>query len=500
MKIPEIGEIRKPSKTLAGVTPIAVMCCPRKCKHGTCVYCPSLDVPQSYTPKSPPVLRAEVLGYDAYEQVKSRLKAFDLMNHPISKIEIIIMGGNFLDYPKNYQYEFVKSIYEALNHGLRKGRKSGSLERAKKKNEKAKHRCVALCIESRPDTILKKGVVKRLLEFGCTRVEIGVQCLDDKIYKRVNRGHGIREVVEASQKLRDSGFKIGYHMMLGLPGMDFKKDVKMFKTLFSDNRFKPDQLKIYPTQVLEGAVLGKWYKRGRYKPYTEKQLLRLIVRIMKIIPNYCRVMRVMREIPPEYLIAGTTRIDLRREIENSLRKENAKINEIRFREIGFALRDLKKGERVDNNLGLKVSKYSASEGEEYFLEFVNTEQKLNSIIYGGSSKLLNFSSVSQSINKSQILCDKNNILFGLLRLRIINGKGFVRELHVYGQALAIGEKKKGIQHSGLGKQLMKKAEEICLSEGVSKLFVISGVGVREYYRKLGYKLEGEYMVKTFKKF
>ena len=457
MKLPNANEIRKPSKTLAGVTPIAVMCKPRKCKHGTCLYCPTLDVPQSYTPKSPPVLRAERLAYDASEQVKSRLKAFTLMNHPTQKIEIIIMGGNFLDYPISYQYDFVKRIYDALNN-----RKSKNLDSAKKLNEKAVHRCVALCIETRPDTINNK-IIKRILEFGCTRVELGVQCLNDKIYKFVNRGHKVKDVIKATRMLKEGGFKIGYHIMVGLPLSCIGKDFLMFKELFKNEDFKPDQLKIYPCQVIKGAGLERLYKHGKYKPYTLEEIEKLVIRIMKIIPNYCRVMRIMREIPPDYLIAGTTRIDLRKDIEENLKKGVRKdnINEIRFREIGFAIRD---NIKINRNIKLKITKYNASKGQEYFLEFVN----------------------------------KDNILFGLLRLRIEKEFAIIREIHIYGQALEIGEKAKLLgQHSGLGKKLMKKAEEISVDEGKNLLKVISGIGAREYYKKLGYKIdkEGIYMIK-----
>ncbi|MEK6936034.1 MAG: tRNA uridine(34) 5-carboxymethylaminomethyl modification radical SAM/GNAT enzyme Elp3 [Nanoarchaeota archaeon] len=464
MKPPLKNEVRKPSKTLAGVTPIAVMCKPKKCKHGTCLYCPSLNVPQSYTPKSPPVLRASRLKYDAYEQVKSRLNAFEVMHHPTSKIELIIMGGNFLDYPIKYQNEFIKKIYDALNN-----KKSKTLEQAKKLNEKAKHRCVALCLETRPDTILQTGIIKRMLKFGCTRVELGVQCLDDKIYKLVKRGHLIKQVIEATELLKNNGFKIGYHMMLGLPKSNIKKDFEMYRKLFSDERFKPDQLKIYPCQVLCGAKLVKLFQEKKYIPYNQKQTEELIIKIMEIIPNYCRVMRVMREIPPEYLVAGTIRIDLRKNVEDFLIKKKARIEEIRFREIGFALRDLKKGKKINHKLNLKITKYHSSKGTEYFLEFVN----------------------------------KNNILFGLCRLRIgIKCKkpfAFIREIHVYGQALGIGEKAKEFgQHKGLGKELMKKAEGITKENKINILKVISGVGVRQYYKKLGYKLDnqGIYMEKT----
>jgi elongator complex protein 3 len=463
MKPPEKNEIRKPTKTLAGVTPIAVMCKPKKCKHGTCLYCPSLNVPQSYTPKSPPVLRAERLDYSPYQQIRSRLNAFEAMHHPTDKIELIIMGGNFLDYPELYKLEFVKACYDALNN-----KKSKNLEQAKKINEKAKHRCVALCIESRPDTIVNnKNLIKEILEFGCTRVELGVQCLDDKIYKIVNRGHKLREVIESTKLLKNFGFKVGYHMMLGLPGSNKKKDFEMFKKLFKDERFKPDQLKIYPCQVIRGAKLAKLFKKGKYKPYTKEEIQTLVIKIMKIIPNYCRVMRIMREIPPEFLIAGTTRIDLRKDIEEKLRKDKTKINEIRFREIGFESRDKLPKDKINMDLKLKVTKYGTSGGEEYFLEIVN----------------------------------KDNILFGLARLRINKDstsemKAIVREIHVYGQSLAIGEKSNTIgQHSGFGKWLMGEAESITRKNKVEDLFVISGVGVKEYYKKLDYKPQASYMHK-----
>jgi len=452
MKIPEPGEIRKPTKTLAGVTPIAVMCKPKKCKHGTCLYCPSLNVPQSYTPKSPPVLRASRLKYSSYEQVKSRLNAFNVMNHPTDKIEMIVMGGDFLEYSPKYQEEFIKGIYNALNN-----KKSKTLEQAKKLNEKTKHRCIALCIETRPDSITKKNIQK-MLNWGATRVELGVQCLDDEIYKFVNRGHKIKDVIEATQKLKEAGFKIGYHMMLALPKSNPKKDLKMFKELFKNQNFKPDQLKIYPCQVLKGAKLMQLYKKGLYHPYSKDDTQNIIIKVMKIIPNYCRVMRIMREIPPEFLIAGTTRIDLRKDVDLALKTKKTKIKEIRFREIGFALRDLKKGQKINQNLKLKITKYKASKATEYFLEIVN----------------------------------KQNILFGLLRLRIDKKtkQAIIREVHVYGQALSIGEKAKEFgQHAGLGKQLITEAEKITKKNKIPLLKIISGIGVREYYKKLKYKLD-----------
>ncbi len=458
---PKNGEVRKPTKTLAGVTPIAVMCKPKSCQHGTCLYCPSLDVPQSYTPKSPPVLRAERLNYSPGKQVKSRLNAFEVMNHPTSKIELIVMGGNFPEYTTEYKYNFIKECYDALN-----GKKSKNLSQAKKLNEKAKHRCVALCIEGRPDTIVKnKESVNELLDFGCTRVELGVQCLDDEIYRKINRGHTVKDVIEATKLLRAAGFKIGYHMMLGLPFSNEKKDLKMFEQLFASADFKPDQLKIYPCQVIKGSKLVELYKRKKYRPYSKKKIQEIVIKIMKMIPNYCRVMRIMREIPPEFLVAGTLRIDLRKDIEDELRSTGANIKEIRYREIGFEFRDNLARKKINSDLKLKITSYAASSGQEYFLEIVN----------------------------------KNNILFGLCRLRIQkeNLSAIIRELHVYGKTIDVGEKSDLLtsQHQGLGKQLMHAAEVIAKNNKAKELYVISGVGAREYYKKLGYSMKGPYMVK-----
>jgi len=463
MKLPTLHEVRKPSKTLAGVTPIAVMTQPRKCKHGTCIYCPSLNVPQSYTPLSPPVIRAKMLNYDPYKQVEARLKAFKLMNHPTNKIELIVMGGTFMNFPKEYKKEFIKRCYDALNQVTSK-----TLEQAKKLNETSVHRCVALCIETRPDTCSEKQI-KELLEYGATRVELGVQMPDDKIYHLVRRGHKVKDVIEATQRLKDSGFKVGYHIMPGLPGSNPRKDIQLFKKLFSSQEFKPDQLKIYPTQVLKGSCLETWYKQGKYKPYSKEQTEKLLIKMLKIVPEYCRVMRIMREIPPDYLVAGTTRIDLRKDIELYLHQHNIKLKEIRFREIGFAMRDLQAGKEVNAELKLKKTGYKASHGKEFFLQVTN----------------------------------KDNILFGLLRLRLppktfiseLKDCAIVREIHVYGQTVPIGEKGE-IQHTGIGKMLMSEAESLARKAGWKKLAVISGVGAREYYRKLGYQLEGSYMIKT----
>jgi elongator complex protein 3 len=447
---PKKNEVRKPTKTISGITPVAVMLPPRPCNHGSCTYCPSLNVPQSYTPKSPVVIRAAAVNYDSYKQVRARMKAFEAMHHPTEKIEIIIMGGTFLEYSKKFQYDFIKNIYDALN-----GKKSLNLEKAQKLNETAKHRCVALCVETRPDVCI--NFISRMREFGVTRVELGVQIIDDKIYKIVKRGHTVKDVVDATRELKNAGFKVGYHIMPGLPGSNPRKDLRLFKKLFSDERFKPDQLKIYPCQVMPGSQLEKDFWEGKYKPYPLEKIKSLLIKMIKVVPRYCRIMRVMREIPPEYLVAGTTRIDLRKEIELYFRKKNSKLKEIRYREIGFV-------KDANSNLKLKITRYSASKGKEFFLEIVNDD----------------------------------DILFGLLRLRVVGKIAFIREVHVYGQSLKLGEKGKNSQHIGLGKWLIKEAEKICLEKNVDKIFVISGIGVRKYYNELNYILENTYMSKELK--
>jgi elongator complex protein 3 len=393
-------------------------------------------------------MRASEVNYDSYKQVKARMKAFEAMHHPTEKIELIIMGGTFLQYPKKFQYDFIKKCYDALNE-----KDSKNLIEAQKLNEKAEHRCVALCVETRPDECIQ--YIKQMRDFGVTRIELGVQMPDDRIYAKIKRGHSVKDVVDATRELKNAGFKVGYHIMPGLPGSNEKKDLELFKKIFSDEKFKPDQLKIYPCQVIKGSELEKEFWKKNYKPYTKEQIENLLLKMMKIVPRYCRVMRVMREIPPEYLVAGTTKIDLRKDVEEKLRREKNKIKEIRFREVGF-------NKNFNKDFELKITKYNASEGKEYFLELVN----------------------------------KDDVLFGLLRLRIIGNNSFIRELHVYGQSLNLHEENSDAsQHKGFGKMLMSEAEKISEKEKVNKILVIYGVGVREYYRNLGYQLEDSYMVK-----
>jgi elongator complex protein 3 len=301
-----------------------------------------------------------------------------------------------------------------------------------------------------------------MLEFGCTRVELGVQAVDDQIYKKTKRGHTVEDVIEATKLLKDAGFKVGYHIMPGLPGVDFEKDILLFKKIFDNPEFRPDQLKIYPTQVIRGAQLEKIYKNGKYEPYTKDELITLLITFKKIVPRYCRIMRVMREIPPDFLVAGTIKIDLRKDVQEKMKTLGIRCKCIRCREIGFARLQ---GKKIDNHLKLNKLEYDASKGKEIFIEVIN----------------------------------KQDTIFGLIRLRIpSNNKEIliVRELHVYGKAVELGKRElEKSQHHGFGKQLMDEAEKLAKAMNCRKISVISGVGVRDYYRKLGYELENNYMVK-----
>jgi elongator complex protein 3 len=454
--------LKKPSKSISGVTPITVVLPPKLCWHGTCTYCPAFDnVPSSYTPKSPSVISGLETNYDPYLQVTGKLKTRENMGHQTDKIELIIIGGTFMQYHVQFRYYFVKRCFDALN-----GEDSATLAEAQKKNESAKHRCVAFCIENRPDNCSLQHI-KWMREYGATRVELGVQALNDEIYKKTNRGHTVKHVIEATQRLKDAGFKVGYHMMPGLPGSNPERDVETFGVLFYDEKYKPDQLKIYPCQVVQGTALEQEYWGGKFIPYTREQLEDLLKKIYLIVPRYCRIMRVMREFPQEYLVAGVTRIDIRKDIEDALRKNKEAIREIRYREVGFhALR----GKTLNMNLQLKVNEYAASKGKEFFLEIVN----------------------------------KDDVLFGLLRLRFpystelpeLKSCALIRELHVYGGALEIGRKEDGkAQHQGIGRWLMKEAENIAKINEFEKIAVISGIGVKEYYRNIGYSEKGTFMIK-----
>ena len=443
--------LKKPVRSLSGVNVIAIMSKPYPCPHGKCTYCPSaFGVPESYTGLEPAARRALMENYDPYFQVQNRLRQFELMGHEPQKIELIIMGGTFLHQPKEYREWFVKEAIRAMNDYPEVKYYEKNIEEVEKENENAKIRDVGLTFETRPD-YGKEKEAKWMLRVGGTRVELGVQTLYDEVYKIVNRGHTVKDVIESTKVLKDHGFKIVYHMMLGLPGTNREMDINAFKKLFEDERFRPDMLKIYPTLVIKGSKLYEEWKKGNYKPITTKEAIERIIEIKKIVPKYVRIMRVNRDIPTTTVDAGIDKSNLRELVHKEMQNRGLKCNCIRCREIG---RKVPKGK-----LELKRYDYIASGGREIFLSFEF----------------------------------ENDALVGFLRLRIVNNKAFIRELHIYGQMTKIGEKGDW-QHKGYGAKLLIEAERIAREEyGINKISVISGIGVRNYYRKFGYEYDGLYM-------
>ncbi len=473
--------LRKPVRTISGVTIIAVMTKPYPCPHGKCAYCPGGpgsvlgDVPQSYTGYEPATMRGIENQFDPYKQVMNRLNQYRAIGHIPSKVELIIMGGTFTATPKTYQEWFIKRCLDALN-----GRDSRSLEEAQLLNETAPIRNVGLTIETRPDYAKEKHV-DMTLHLGATRLELGVQTVFDDIYELVRRGHTVQDVIDATRIAKDAGYKICYHMMPKLPGSSYERDLEAFKTIFIDPRFKPDMLKIYPTVVVKGTEIYKWWQEGKYRPYTNEEAAELIADVMHMIPRWIRIQRVQRDIPATMIEAGPTTGNLRQLAHQKLFEKYGELcHDIRCREVGHKwlhhkiLPD-------EENIKLNIEKYEASKGIEFFISFDDI---------------------------------KKDILIGFLRLRIpsehahrkeINQipTAIVRELHVYGPQLPVGflpKKLQEWQHKGFGRKLLETAEEIAINEfDRKKMVIISGIGVREYYYKFGYKRDGPYVSKLLQK-
>jgi len=398
--------VKKISRTISGVTPVAVMAEPIGCP-GECIYCPTYpDAPKSYTPESPAVLRAKKCDYEPRRQVEERLRILSDMGHPTDKVELIVMGGTFLACTEEYQYQFIKDCYDGLNGN------------------------------------------------------------GDDVYRLVRRGHTVAEVVKATRLLKDYGFKVYYHWMPGLPGSTSEHDLELSQELFSDESFRPDGIKLYPTLIIAGTELEAWYRDNRYQPYPMDEMADLMINIKTLVPEYVRIPRVMRDIPSKFIVAGCKDLALRSALKKRMEQIGVQCNCVRCREYGHRLRD---GWRISEPY-LKRRDYEASGGKEVFLSFE----------------------------------DEDETVFGLLRMRIGSlavGDGdlaMVRELHVFGSEVPLGEQQAGAaQHRGLGGELLKEAERLARDEfKVRKIAILSGIGARDYFRsECGYELEGAYMVK-----
>lgn len=469
--------LRKRSvRTLSGIAPVAVLTKPYKCP-GKCAYCPTeKDVPQSYLSNEPAVMRAIRCHYDPYAQVRDRLRALVANGHEPTKIELIVIGGTWSVLPEKYKYWYIANCFKAANEFM--GRRPGdanrklernlksedlkiALEKEQNKNEKAKYKIIGITLETRPDYINEKEL-REMRNLGCTRVELGVQTIDDKILKFNRRGHGVEAITRATGLLKDFGFKVTYHIMPGLPGSTAAKDFAMYKKLWSDARFQPDQIKFYPTVVTRGSLLYRWWRQGKYKPYSDKVLRALIVKCKHITPPYTRIIRLIRDIPGESIVAGNLTTNLRQVMQ----QQGVKCDCIRCREA--------KGSPI-GDCRLAIKKYEASEGEEYFISFESPDKKT---LYGFCRLRLASHNAQRTTHN------------------VLNNYAIIRELHVYGELVPVGQNKK-IQHAGLGRKLMAEAEKIARAQGFKKIAVIAGVGVRAYYRKRGYRLKETYMLKSF---
>lgn len=466
--------LRKRSiRTMSGIAPVAVLTKPYPCP-GKCAYCPTeTDVPQSYLSNEPAVMRAIRCGYDPYIQAQDRLRALVNNGHEPTKIEIIVIGGTWSYLPKKYKYWYIASLFRAANNFEKRDPEKrikknlnikelrATLENEQKINERAKYNIIGLTLETRPDYIDEDEIIE-MRELGCTRVELGVQAIDDKVLQINKRGHGVKEVGLATRLLKDHGFKVTYHIMPGLPGSTPTKDIRMFEKLFTDERFQPDQIKFYPTVVTKGSLLYRWWKQGKYKPYTTKTLEKIIIKCKKIIPDYVRIIRLIRDIPGESIVAGNKVTNLRQ----VMFQKGVECRCIRCREARQA---------PMGDLQLSVEMYQASEGDEYFISYNSEDGK---ILYGFCRLRL-----SRPVREQM--------------MSVLHDSAIIRELHVYGELVSIGDKKK-VQHAGLGKKLLLEAEKIAKIQGFDRMAIISGVGVRGYYRKQGYKLKETYTTKKLK--
>jgi len=470
---------RRITRTLSGVTVIAIMTKPLPCP-GKCIYCPGQDsqpgakVAQSYTGREPAAMRSIHCNYDPYLQVQSRIKDLVAIGHEVDKIELIIMGGTFLSTNIEYQEEFIKGALEGIID-----QKVGSLEEVKKLAETSKRRLVGITIETRPD-FCKENEIDRMLNYGTTRVEIGIQTIYDEIYKIVKRGHSTQDSIDAIRLAKDAGLKVNAHIMPNLPGSNFSLDLEMFNSLFTNSEYKPDMLKVYPTVVVKGTELYNWWKQGRYRSYSDDELIDLIANLKRNIPSYVRIQRIMRDIPANLIEAGCKKSNLRQLVVKRLDYLNDKCNCIRCREYGIKKERILNRENSPHNLTLYREDYEASQGTEVFLSY---ENKIEGYLVG----YLRLRKPSELAHRPE-LNDGNTMI--------------VREVKVVGELVPRDSKPKRdtqIQHKGYGKMLMEKAEDISTEDfDAKKLAVISGIGVRNWFYELGYKLDGVYVSKFLK--
>ena len=447
--------IKKPMRTMSGVAVVAVMTSPHPCPHGKCSYCPGgieNGSPQSYTGKEPAARRAERNEFDPFRQVRDRIDQLTAIGHKTDKIDLIIMGGTFTSRDREYQEWFVKRCLDSMNPEI-----SSDLRGAQTLNETSEHRCVGLTVETRPDVFDDEQVELAVL-LGATRVELGVQILDDDVLSISKRGHGVKEIIRSTRSCKDHGLKVCYHIMPGLPGSDPVKDLECFRRVFDDPDFRPDMLKFYPTLVISGTELHDMWERGEYTPYDIETAVGLLSEMKSLVPEYTRIQRIQRDIPAPQIAAGILMSNIRQSVKENMDARGMSCRCIRCREVGHT------GETLDDPdlIKRKIVEYAASGGTERFISF-----------------------------------EYNDSIIGYVRLRTDSTEtATVRELKVFGRIAPIGFGGEDWQHRGFGKELMREAERLAALDGKKRLRITSGVGARKYYEMLGYSLDGPYMARS----
>jgi ELP3 family radical SAM enzyme/protein acetyltransferase len=472
---------KNPSRNISGVAVLTVVMSPYpngqsfSCKHD-CFYCPKEpDQPRSYLKKEPAVARANQYNFDANGQVFSRLSTLDMNGHTLDKVEIILEGGTFTEYPINYSEEYIRDIIYTVNtYHDRFKREKYSIKNEILINATAEIKIVGISCETRPDCIEEEPYkwLSLFRKWGITRVQLGVQHINDIILKKINRGHKLINAINGIKILKQNGFKVIIHIMPDLPGSDFAQDIKMFNYIYNSESLQPDEMKVYPCQVVPWTTIEKWNKLGKYIPYADSdfdKFCEVIEYAISECPPHIRLPRVVRDIPNDYISAGNKVTNLRQIIEDSMAKKLTESKDIRHRESG----------RFDTE-GITpkfcLREYKASDGIEYFLSYESED---------------------------------NRILFGFLRLRLnksnkyimfdeLRNSALIRELHVYGKVVSVGNNNKNgsSQHLGYGSKLLRKAEKIAANAHYHKISVINGIGVSNYYKKRGYYVDGLYMTKN----
>jgi elongator complex protein 3 len=462
-----LGKIRmKPTRTLSGVTTVTVLTKYHPCP-GKCIFCPQEDMmPKSYLSEEPGAKRGLENAFDPFAQVHNRIKSLKAVGHPTDKIELLILGGSFSAYPKEYQEWFVRRCFDAMNDvNPQDDPNFETLPEAQARNVQAEHRNVGLVIETRPDLVRQEDLAwYRYL--GVTKVQMGAQSLDDRILELNQRGHTVQQTLDATALLRAGGIKIVLHWMPNLFGATPESDREDFARLWEEGAYCPDELKIYPCQLLENTELYHLWEQGKYHPYSEETLLNLIADIKTTVPRYCRINRIIRDIPSTYVVEGNKNTSLRQDVQREMAKRGTRCECVRCREI-------RRTKVTPKKLTFHDLVYNPAHAEEHFLSFDTPEDKLAGFL--------------------RLSLPKDTTISGLEDLE---DAAIIREVHVYGQSLEVGEERSGIaQHSGLGTELIERAETIAKQAGYKRLAVIAAVGTRAYYAGRGFKLSDHYMIK-----